>query len=83
MLIETIHLASKKRLGIERSEKKVMKLKELASNSFGISIAADVFKLEIQIMLEQIILIERKIIQIESEIHEIIATQDNYLLFPV
>ncbi|MDT2781464.1 transposase [Vagococcus fluvialis] len=79
LLIETIHLASKKRFGIERSEKKVMKLKELASNSFGISIAADVFKLEIQIMLEQIRLIERQIIQIESEIHEIIATQDNYL----
>lgn len=79
LLIETIHLASKKRFGIERSEKKVMKLKELASNSFGISIAADVFKLEIQIMLEQIRLIERQIIQIESEIYEIIATQDNYL----
>lgn len=79
LLIETIHLVSKKRFGIERSEKKVMKLKELASNSFGISIAADVFKLEIQIMLEQIRLIERQIIQIESEIHEIIATQDNYL----
>lgn len=79
LLIETIHLASKKRFGIEHSEKKVMKLKELASNSFGISIAADVSKLEIQIMLEQIRLIERQIIQIESEIHEIIATQDNYL----
>lgn len=78
-LIETIHLASNKRLGLERSEKKIAQLKELASNSFGISIATDVFKLEIQIMLEQIKLIERQIIQIESEIHEIVSTQDNYL----
>ena len=30
-------------------------------------------------MLEQIKLIERQIIQIESEIHEIVSTQDNYL----
>lgn len=79
LLAETINLASKKRLGLERSEKKVTKLKELASNSFGISIAADVFKLEIQIMLEQIKLIERQIIQIEAEIHEIISTQNNFL----
>lgn len=79
LLVETINIASKNRLGMFRSEKKVTKLKELAANSFGISIAQDVFKLEIQIMLEQIKLLEAQIEIIEKEIHELISKQENYL----
>lgn len=54
-------------------------LKELAANSFGISIATDVFKLEIHIMLEQIKLLESQIKIVEEEIHELISKQENYL----
>lgn len=79
LLIETINLASEKRLGLARSEKKATQLKALAENSFGISIAQDVFKLEIQIMLEQIQLLESQVKLIEIEIHELISRQENYL----
>lgn len=79
LLMETINSASEKRFGLTRSEKKAMQLKELAENSFGISIAQDVFKLEIQIMLEQIQLLEVQIEKIEKEIHELIVKQENYL----
>ncbi|WP_154935834.1 transposase, partial [Klebsiella michiganensis] len=79
LLSETINLASNKRLGSARSEEKATQLKELAENSFGISIAQDVFKLEIQIMLEQIQLIECQIEKVEKEIHELITKQNNYL----
>ena len=77
-LIETINTASEKRLGIARSEEKVLNLKEAAAHSFGISIASDVFKLEIQIMLEQIQLLDSQIKNIEAEIQEIVSKQENY-----
>lgn len=79
LLIETINIASEKRLGLNRSSQKVTKLKELAANSFGISIATDVFKLEIQIMLEQIRLLESQIEIIDNEIHAFISKQENHL----
>lgn len=79
LLIETINLASEKRLGLSRSKKKIQKLKELATNSFGISIASDVFKLEIQTMLEQIQLLENHILRVEEEIQELVSNQQNYL----
>lgn len=77
--METINSASEKRFGLTRSEKKAIQLKELAENSFEISIAQDVFKLEIQIMLEQIQLLEVQIEKIEKEIHELTVKQENYL----
>lgn len=79
LLAETINIASNKRLGLIRSERKVTRLKELAANSFGISIATDVFKLEVHIMLEQIKLLESQIKIVEEEIHELISKQENYL----
>ncbi len=57
----------------------MLKLKEAAAHSFGISIASDVFKLEIQIMLEQIQLLDSQIKIIEAEIQEIVSKQENYL----
>ncbi|EPI11644.1 DUF5320 domain-containing protein [Enterococcus faecalis] len=55
----------------------MIKLKEAAVHSFGISIASDVFKLEIQIMLEQIQLLESQLKNIEAEIQEIVSKQEN------
>jgi transposase len=68
-----------KQLGVARSEQKAEQIQELAKNSFGISIAADVFKLEIQLMLEQIQLLEAQTAKIEAEMSEIIVKQQNYL----
>ncbi|EKP7339250.1 transposase [Listeria monocytogenes] len=50
-----------------------------AAKSFGISIATDVFKLEVHIMLEQIKLLESQIEIVEEEMYELISKQDNYL----
>lgn len=79
LLIETINIASEKHLGLNRPSQKVTKLKELAANSFGISIATDVFKLEIQIILEQIRLLESQIELIDNEIHVFISKQEIHL----
>lgn len=79
LLIQTLNTASQNRLGIARSQNKVRKLKELATDSFGISFGTDVFKLEIHIMLEQIHLLETQIELVEKEIREIVAKQNNYL----
>ena len=78
-LAQTMNEASKKRLGMKRAEKKVDKLKELSSTSFGIKVATDVFKFEIELMLEQIQLVEAQIKKIEEEISEIVAKQENFL----
>lgn len=77
--IESLNIANEKRLGLSRSQNKVVKLNELATDSFGISFATDVFKLEIHIMLEQIQLIENQIVIVEDGIKELVAKQDNYL----
>jgi len=78
-LSETLNQASKKHLGVKRSYEKALKIKEFASESFGIRIATDVFKFEIQLMMEQIQLLENQIAQIEEEMSLIVSKQVNYL----
>ncbi|MED2754595.1 IS110 family transposase [Bacillus thuringiensis] len=78
-LIKILNKASEGRLGLNRAEKKAKKIKDLAFNSFGISVATDVFKLEIQMLLEQIQLFEKQLIQIEKEMAKLVAKQKNYL----
>jgi len=78
-LIELINSASGKRLGEVRSETKAIQLKELAASSFGVSIATDVFKLEIQLMLEQIALLENQLNKVEAEMSTLVDKQNNYL----
>ncbi|MBM7677033.1 IS110 family transposase [Gracilibacillus alcaliphilus] len=83
--IETEKLASllnhlsKGRLGESRAHDKATLLKDNASNTFGISIGTDVFKLQIQLLLEQISLIEQHLNQIETVMIEISNRQEHFL----
>jgi len=83
--IETDQLAallnnvSQGRLGESRALDKAMKVKESAENTFGISIGTDVFKLQIQLLLEQISLIEKHLKQIETAMIEISERQEHFL----
>ena len=76
MLLNNI---SKGRFGQSRAQDKAMKIKECAENTFGISIATDVFKLQIQLLLEQILLIEKHLNQLEKVMIEISERQEHFL----
>jgi len=58
-LTTLLNHVSKGRLDESRAYDKASRLKEDASNTFGISIGTDVFKLQIQLLLDQISLIEQ------------------------
>lgn len=83
--IETESLAtllndiSNRRFGKSRSLKKAQKLKESATNTFGISLGTDVFKLQIKLLLEQISLIEDHLKEIEQKMIDISNRQEHYL----
>lgn len=83
--IETESLAtllndiSNRRFGESRSLEKAQKLKESATNTFGISLGTDVFKLQIKLLLEQITLIEEQIKEIEQMMIDISNRQEHYL----
>ncbi|MGG5340572.1 IS110 family transposase [Enterococcus sp. AZ192] len=78
-LIQLLNQASNGRLGRSKAEQKVNQLKGIAESSFGISIATDVFKLQIQLLLEQIQLFEKQIHQLEDEMVRIVEKQENFL----
>src|SRR5699024_3757652 len=74
-----LNLFSKGRLGQSRANEKALLLKENASNTFGISIGTDVFKLQIRLLLEQISLIESHLKQLETIMIEISNRQEHFL----
>lgn len=78
-LIELLNKASNGRLTIEKSAKKVQQLKEFAKDSFGIRVATDVYKLQIQLLLQQILILEEQLKTIEEEMAELVEIQDQYL----
>src|SRR5699024_2712356 len=78
-LIELLNKASNGRLTIEKSTEKVQQLKELAKDSFGIRVATDVYKLQIQLLLRQILVLEEQLKTVEEEIAELVENQDQYL----
>lgn len=71
--------ASNGRFGESRALKKATQIRESALNTFGISIGTDVFKLQIQLLLEQIQLIEKHLSEIEKAMIEISNRQKHYL----
>lgn len=83
--IESTHLtkllkeASKGRFTEEKSMLKVDEIKGLASDSFGISIASDVFKMQIQLLIQQIELLESQIKDVESKINELLEKDNHHL----
>lgn len=78
-LIELLNEASNGRLTVEKSTEKVNQLRELAQDSFGIRVAADVYKLQIQLLLQQVLLLEEQLKTIEEEMAELVALQYHYL----
>lgn len=78
-LIELLNRSSNGRLTIEKSAAKVQQLKELAKDSFGIRVATDTYKLQIQLLLQQILVLEEQLKTVEEEMTELIENQDHYL----
>ena len=78
-LIELLNEASNGRLTLEKSTEKVHQLKTLAKDSFGIRVATDVYKLQIQLLLQQILLLEEQLKTVEEEMAELVALQDQHL----
>src|SRR5699024_1887789 len=78
-LIDLLNEASNGRLTIEKSTQIVHQVRDLAQDSFGIRVATDVYKLQIQLLLQQILLLEEQLKTVEDEMAELVAAQDQYL----
>lgn len=72
-------LLRKGRLGETKAFNKANQIRESALNTFGISIGTDVFKLQIQLLLEQISLIEKHLKKIEKVMIDISNRQEHFL----
>src|SRR5690625_6659529 len=70
VLVNLLQEASHGRLGETRALKKANQIRESALNTFGITIGTGVFKLQIQLLLEQIQLIEKHLTEIEQRSEE-------------
>src|SRR5690625_8051962 len=79
VLVNLLQEASHGRLGETRALKKANQIRESALNTFGITIGTGVFKLQIQLLLEQIQLIEKHLTEIEQAMIEISNRQEHYL----
>ena len=78
-LVNLLMKASNGRFGETRALNKANKIRESALNTFGITIGTDVFKLQIQLLLEQIELIEKHLSEVEQVMIEISNRQEHYL----
>ncbi|MGX4668873.1 IS110 family transposase [Cerasibacillus sp. JNUCC 74] len=72
-------LLSKGRLGETKAFNKANQIRESALNTFGISMGTDVFKLQIQLLLEQISLIEKHLEKMEKVMIDISNRQEHFL----
>src|SRR5690625_5667719 len=79
VLVNLLQEASHGRLGETRALKKANQIRESALNTFGITIGTGVFKLQIQLLLEQIQLIEKHITERDQAMIEISKRQQQYL----
>lgn len=78
-LASLLNIVSKGRYGETRAMNKATQIKESASDTFGISIATDVFKMQIHLLLEQISLLENHLQKIETAMIEISNRQEHFL----
>lgn len=78
-LAEMLNQVSQKRLGQLRANQKAEQVKQLATDSFGIALGTDVFKLEIQLMIEQIQLLESQLKMVEDNMIALSQKQKHYL----
>ncbi len=78
-LADLLNRVSKGRYGEDRAFTKANQIQESASDSFGITVGSDVFKLQIKLLLEQIKLIENHLKKIEKAMIEISNRQTHFL----
>lgn len=78
-LAAVLNRVSKGRLGKSRAYDKALQLKERAEHTFGISIGTDVFKMQIQLLLEQISLLEKHVNQMEAAMIDLSNRQQHFL----
>ncbi|SDL38428.1 IS110 family RNA-guided transposase [Lacicoccus qingdaonensis] len=78
-LADLLNQVSQQRLGRLRATQKVEQVKQLATDTFGIALGTDVFKLQIQLMIEQIQLLEQQLKTVEENMIELSRAQDHYL----
>jgi len=78
-LADLLNRVSKGRYGESRALTKANQIKENALDSFGITVGSDVFKLQINLLLEQIKLIEYHLKTIEQTMIEISSRQTHFL----
>lgn len=78
-LADLLNQVSQKRLGRLRATEKVEQVKQLATDTFGIALGTDVFKLQIQLMIEQIQLLEQQLKTVEENMIELSRAQNHYL----
>src|SRR5699024_10223436 len=78
-LADLLNRVSKGRYGEDRAFTKANQIQESDSDSFGITVGSDVFKLQIKLLLEQIKLIENHLKKIEKAMIEISNRQTHFL----
>lgn len=78
-LASLLNRVSKGRLGESRALQKADQIRKSASHTFGISIGTDAFKLQIQLLLEQIQLIEQHLERVENAMIELSNRQEHFL----
>ncbi|WP_077330025.1 IS110 family transposase [Virgibacillus siamensis] len=78
-LADLLNTVSKGRYGKTRARSKAEQLKDNAQHTFGVSIGSDVFRMQIQLLLEQIMLLEKQLIQIEETMMELSNRQEHFL----
>lgn len=78
-LADLLNEVSQQRLGRLRATQKAEQVKQLATDTFGIALGTDVFKLQVQLMIEQIQLLEQQLKTVEENMIELSRAQDHYL----
>lgn len=79
ILADLLNQVSQQRLGHMRATQKAEQVKQLATDTFGIALGTDVFKLQIQLMIEQIQLLEQQLKTVEEHMIELSRAQNHYL----
>lgn len=78
-LAQILNQASKGRYGTRRALEKADKVKASAHDSFGLSMGADTFRMQIHFLLEQISLLDQQRKKIEESLVELSNKQGHYL----
>jgi len=71
--------ASQKAYGKNRAHEKATQIKQSAQNSFGIHLATDAFRTQLHLLLEQLSLLDRQVIEINEKLTCLVERQNTHL----